>query len=332
MEARSGAAVLTMGSLIGVCLGSFGLVAGGEVIGAVAVLAASLPLVLLQDLARFGLVARARPERAIVADACWLVPPLALIATDLARGSTSEPLIGALVWFGGLLLSLLWLSRGGHLRPPVYEGLAEWLRADPRRWHLAADAAMAGLAPVGNGLGAAAVAGADATASVRGAAAMYAPLATMGLTVSLGAVPEAKRRGPGGALHLLLGVTGLLVVVSAVWAGLLLNLPTQVGELILGATWQSAEPIVPYVAVEYVGLAMWTGATAMLRFTNSTRTALRIRSVYAPAALVLPVVALVASDDARAFAATLAILGFGVGAFGLAIGVRRMRAAALGAS
>ena len=325
LESRSTAAVLGLGVVVGVLLAVLGLVAGGPIAQAVLVVAAALPLVLLLDLARFALVAKAHPVGALVADAVWLAPSLLLIAVDLLRGATTSPGLAALVWAAGLVAALVLLRVGGALSRPRVAGLGRWLTSDPRRVHLGADAAMAGLAPVGNGILAAAVSGAAATATVRGAAAMFAPLATLGLAMSLGAVPEARRRPQDAALRFLLGLTAALVALSAAWSLLLLVLPDSWGEAILGPTWELAQPILPLLAVEYLGLGMWTGATAMLRFSDQTRTALRMRLVYAPASLVLPVVALGLLGGVTAFAATLAVLGVLVGVVGLVLGVRAVR-------
>ncbi len=326
LETRSTAAVLGLGVAVGLLLAVLGLVVGGAIEPAILVVASVLPLVLLQDLARFGLVAKARPGRALLADALWLSPSLVLIVVDLLRGGATAPGWAALVWASGLVASLLLLESQGALHRPAFTGLVPWLTYDRRRVHLGADAAMAGLAPVGNGILAAAVSGASATATVRGAAAVFAPLATLALAMSLGAVPEAKRRRPETALRFLLGLTAALVALSAVWGLLLLVMPDSWGEAILGRTWELAKPILPLLALEYLGLGMWTGATAMLRYSDATRTALRMRLVYAPASLVLPVVALGFLGGVTAFAATLAVLGLLVGVIGLVLGVRAVRA------
>lgn len=326
VEARSVASLLIFGSAVGAVLATFGALAGGRILGPLLVVSVALPLVLLLDLVRYGLVARGAPVRALLADTIWVLPVGVLVSVDLFRGSVSSPGTAAFVWATGLVGSLGWLHFHGRIAPPRFRGLRTWLISDPRRLHLGLDASMAGLVPVGNGIGAAAVSSAVATAAVRGSAAMFAPLATLAMAVSLGAVPEAKRRLGGQALRFLLGVTGTLMAVSAAWGTLLLAVPDQIGEEILGSSWAVAEPLLPFVAAEYLGLAMWTGATAMLRYSNATRTALRIRLLYAPTSLVLPVVALAITDDVRAFVATLAALALLVGTAGIWLAVRRILA------
>lgn len=326
---RSGAAAVLLGLVATAALLAIAVSARGEVGATLCVMAGLVPMVLLQDLARYDLVARGRPQFALAGELVWLMAPLTLLLSDLVRDHTTSPVIAVSTWAGGLVGSLGVLGLAGQLRRPRFVGLSLWLTSDIRRFHLGADAAMSGLAPVGNAIGAAGVAGAATTAAVRGSAAVFAPLATLNLAMTLGAVPEARRRAAKPALRLLLTLTGGLVTIAMVWGGLMLTLPDRVGTEILGDTWTYAAPLIPYVAAEYVGLAVWSGATAMLRLAGDTRRILVLRLVYAPATLVLPVVALWVSDDARWFAGVLALLGLGVGGVGLAMGIRAVRGTSL---
>lgn len=329
LSRRSAAAVLLLGLPPSLALGVVAVAVDGSISHTMWVLAAALPALMLQDLVRFDLVARGRPQHALRAELIWLAPPLLLLVTDLVRDRASSPALAGLLWLGGLIGSLVTLALSGRVPTPRFAGIRSWVISDPRRFHLGADATMSGLAPVGNGIGAAAVASAAATAAVRGAAAIFAPLATLFLAMSIGAVPEARRRDARSALRLLGLLTALLVGVAILWGAIMLFLPDSIGTEILGETWATAEPLIPYLALEYVGLALWSGGTAMLRLANETRLALTFRLVYAPATLVLPVLALWLSDDVRWFAATLAGLGLAVGAIGLLTGVHRVRNSAI---
>ena len=79
------------------------------------------------------------------------------------------------------------------------------------------------------------------------------------------------------------------------------------------------------MCVEYLGVALWTGGAAMLRYASATRTVLRVRTAYAPAAVVLPVALLAIRDDPRVFAAVLAVLAWVVGPVAITLGLRAMR-------
>jgi O-antigen/teichoic acid export membrane protein len=324
LEARSAGAVVVIGGAVGVGLVVLGVLMDASTTTAVVVLGCALPMVLVQDFARYSLVARGQPGRPLIGDLVWLLPTLSLLIVDLLRDGASGPGAAAAVWAAGLVGSMLSLAVRRALPHPVITGVMSWVSHDRRRIHLGTDATFSGLAPVGNGILAAAVAGSQATAAVRGAAAVFAPAATLALAVSLIAVPEARRRDRSQAFPFLWRATWLLAGLTCVWALIAWQLPDAAGEAILGETWSLAHPIVPLIGIEFVGLAVWTGATAMLRYSDATRTALRVRLWYAPASLLLPVLALQLSG-VRAFAATLAALGVLVAVVGLSLGVRMMR-------
>lgn len=293
--------------------------------GTLLLLAVGAALVLPQDLARYTAVARARPGLALLVDLVWCVPPLVGIGLDVGGVVRLSGEEGMLLWLAAVLGSVLVAGATGLLARPQYAGLLTWWRSDRRRRDLGSESLLGGAVPVVNGWGAALVGGAVAVAAVRGAAMLFAPVMMLMLVLTLAAVPEAHRRSPADARRLMLALTGLLTLAAVVWGGIVLVLPTPAGRGILGESWDVARPVVPWVCLEYVGVAWWTGGAAMLRYASATRTVLRVRLAYAPAAVALPVVLLALRDDPRTFAAVLAVLAWVVGPASVALGLRAMR-------
>jgi hypothetical protein len=294
--------------------------------GLVALLALAAAVVLLQDLARYTAVAAGRPDRALLVDAVWLFPSLGVLVVDLGTSWTMSATVGMTIWVASMTASLVVAAVTGLVAPPRFGGLVPWWLNDARRHHLGADSLLSGLVPVANGWIAALVGGAAVVASVRGSAMLFAPIATLMLAMTLAAVPEARRRGGAAARQFLLVLTGVLLVSALAWGTVTLVLPDQLGRELLGDSWHVAEPVIPLVCLEYVGLTLWAGGAAMLRYASATRAVLRVRLAYAPAAVVLPPAALWLGDDPRFFAGALALLAWAVGGTTMALGLRAMRA------
>ncbi len=290
-----------------------------------ALLGVAALLVMLQDLARYTAVANGSPTRALLADTVWLVPCIGALVVDIGSTWALSAASGLVVWLAACAASMAVCLSTRLLARPRFSGLWSWWLGDERRRHLGADSVLSGLAPVANGGGAALVAGASAVAAARGAAMLFAPIATLMLAMTLAAVPEAHRRRRTEAVRLLTGLTGLLVLAAVVWGGLALAAPDAVGRALLGDSWELAEPVIPLVGLEYAGLALWTGGTAMLRYASATGVIVRLRLAYAPAAVLLPVLALATNDDPRHFVAALAVLAWVVGCVAVVSGVRAVR-------
>jgi hypothetical protein len=290
-----------------------------------ALLGAAAVIVLLQDLARYTAVAVGRPGAAVAADLAWCLPPLVALALDVAGVLDLGAHGGLVVWLTALLASLTVAAAAGLMSRPQFVGLWSWWRGDARRRDLGGDSLLSGVVPVANGWGAALVGGAVAVAAVRGAAMLFAPVMMMMLVMTLAAVPEARRRSADGARRLLLWLTGALTAAAACWGMVVLTLPDAVGRGLVGESWEVARPVILWVCVEYVGVALWSGGAAMLRYGSATRPILWLRLAYAPAAIVLPVLLLAIDDDPRTFAAVLALLAWLVGPASVVLGLREVR-------
>jgi hypothetical protein len=98
-----------------------------------------------------------------------------------------------------------------------------------------------------------------------------------------------------------------LVVVTLVWGLLALVLPDRVGHGLLGETWPSARRVVPFSIAEFVGLAVWNGAVALLRSSDRTRASAVLRICYLALAVVTTTTAAVTLASARGVQTALAV-------------------------
>lgn len=293
----------------------------------IALLALGASVVLPQDLARYTAVAMAAPGRALLIDAVWSLPCLLGLALDALGIIAISPQAGLCLWVAAGASSLIAAALAGLVAHPQFRRLRGWWREDRRRWHLGGESILSGAVPVVNGWGAALVGGGVAVAAVRGAAMLFAPVTMLMLVLTMTAVPEAHRRSRHGAQRLLIALTALLAAAALTWSVLALLLPDSLGRELLGDSWSHVRPVLPWVCLEYIGVALWAGGAAMLRYSSATPRVLGLRLGYAPAAVVLPPVALLAMQaDPRAFAAVLALLAWLVGPLSVWMGLSAMRA------
>jgi O-antigen/teichoic acid export membrane protein len=278
---RSVACALALGTSVSLVL----LVADGllsdldhDLRAGIVVLAVAAPVVTAQDVGRYVAVAARRPAIALRSDAAWLVIIGSALAIELA--TTWHPTIVAvlLTWGVGAAVAL------GLLLPvlarPLFSRLYNWLRHDERRGHLFLDSLLAAGAPLLIALSVTAFASAAVLGSLRGASTLLSPLNIAITAVGLALVPDAARRDEQGARRLMGLASGLLIAGTLVWALLLLTLPERVGVAMLGTIWAPAHYVLPVAAIEYVGLAAWTGAGSYLRAHRQTLLQLRFRYLY----------------------------------------------------
>jgi hypothetical protein len=212
-------------------------------------------------------------------------------------------------WVLGGLLALVVIK--DCVRRPVWRGTWRWFSRDRRRRHLTVDALTAALSPLLVVTVVAMVCSPATVGSLRGASTLMSPINVGIAAVGLGAVAEITRRTRSHARRFMVLVSVGLACCSVLWGALVWLLPSEVGQFLLGPTWESARQVVPLSTAEFVGLSVWTGAISLLRATGRTRVSATMRGVY----LVLAVVA----------AGSAAVL------FGTATGVQAALAASAGA-
>jgi O-antigen/teichoic acid export membrane protein len=277
------------------------------------ILAASAPVVLLQDLHRFMSIADARPGKALAADATWMFTCVVALTFDVVTSRSLSPAAGAAAWALGGLLGLLIFTASGQPMSFTWADLFTSPWADKRRRNLAADSLLGAAAPLVNGSASAIIAGPAITSAVRAAGTLFGPINVLGATVPLVIVPEAKRLPAHKVRRLISGLALVLVMAALGWGSVLLLVPDRWGFQVLGHTWVSAKHVFMWTTLEYAGLGLWCAAVAQFRINNATGVALRFRTAHALTTCTLPVVAVAIFHTAEAFAATLSVLGVALG-------------------
>jgi O-antigen/teichoic acid export membrane protein len=236
-----------------------------------------LPMLLLQDLWRFGFFAAGRPRAAAANDAVWVVAMAVLVLAAYAAGSpTATGLV--LVWaFSGAVAGVFGVFQvRGRPRPGHVHGWIATHRDLGVRFageFLVYSAAIqATLYIVG------AVAGVAAVGSIRAAQTLVGPVSLIFLGVSFGAVPEGVRiasRSPVRLPRFVSTLSVCLACVGLMWGALLLVMPDGLGEAILGDSWRSARtlmvPIVIAVIAEGLNVGPWVGLRALAAAGRSLR-------------------------------------------------------------
>jgi hypothetical protein len=241
-------------------------------------LAVAAPVVMAQDIGRYVAVAVLRPWTALCSDVVWLAIVGVVLTLD-AVTSWHPSLAWALALWGlGALLALGLVSSALEL--PVFRRLGTWLRQDVRRGHLLLDSLMAAGVPLLIALSVTVFASATVLGSLRGASTLLGPLNIAIASVGLALVPDAARRDERGARRIMAWASGFLALGAVAWSLLLLMLPDRIGIALMNTIWGPAVHVLPVAALEYVGLAAWTGAGSYFRARRQTLLLLRFRYLY----------------------------------------------------
>jgi O-antigen/teichoic acid export membrane protein len=275
--------VIGTGCLLGLCLAALIAATGaavalvdGQLGGALVVLAACLPLLVIQDLGRYLGFAMQRPGDAVMLDVTWLLLLLGavgvLFATDtrtLAWFIAAWGVTGAL---SGLLVFVQHRSSGLHVS-------LTWLRFTwGFSWRYLISYVSTQGAALGVLSGVGAIAGKRALGGLQGAVLLVRPFMTFQAASIAAAIGEITRAPSGsGHVHGHAARTSVLATaIAAANALVILLLPDSLGEAVLGDAWDAAEPLLLPVGVQIVFLGVMTGARAGLLGVRGIRKAMVI--------------------------------------------------------
>lgn len=288
-----------------VVLGGVSPVLGGESGSALLVLAAVLPLVVLQDTWRYLFVID-RPAAALAIDLVWL-GGLGLALPLIPAGAP----VGHYVWAWGL-----GGAAGAAAGTLLGWGLPGW--PHPWRWLVqhrdvcaryfaefvtatgVSQAAFAGLA---------AISGAAALGATRAAWVVFGPLAVIHSALYMLLVPEGARQRHDRARlqRKFLLASAASMAVATVWTLVALGLPTAWGVKLFSDTWAETDSLlVPMGLVTIAGGAL-SGGLLGLRALGDARRSLRARLWSTPLLAGLPLAGAVLAD------ATGFVLGWALG-------------------
>lgn len=279
---------LMLGSAASALTVSAAVLLGGPAGQAAFALAVALPLLLVQDSWRYAFFAAGRPRAALANDAVLVAAQVAGVAVVLATGSTS-PFLITLAWGVSAVPAVL----VGCMQARVWPRPFQWSGWWRRHRDLAARLGMDYLAAMGAVntalLVVAAVSGLPAVGALRASQVVFAPITLAFLIVTTALVPGMARRVlDNRPLRLpAFASTAVMTASCAGWAALLLLMPDETGEALLGETWPAMRDVLPACAAAMLGMALAHGATTSLRAVGRADMLGRLTLVQTPATVVL---------------------------------------------
>ncbi|MGA7053828.1 MAG: hypothetical protein WBZ37_21675 [Mycobacterium sp.] len=274
---REGSFALLAGLVIG-CAVLGVMVTLGSTVGLPAVLlAVSAPIVSCQDVLRFVAIAEGRPHVAATWDGVWFLGTVLLLVSAWLKLSTVPWLIGG--WAGFGLIALAGMAADLRMLPRL-DGFGRWARIG---WqHRVRYGIDAGLEQATVFLVLALVAAMlspTATAALRGATVLLAPIAILATSLQLIVISESTRNSAQprtvwfASLRLMVAIAALTVVGGVV----LCSLPVSVGAYLLGPSFQPAQHVLPIVVVEYCATAVAFVLGIFLKTFNRSSDVMRFK-------------------------------------------------------
>lgn len=261
-------ALLAVPVALGVYLVSRLMVGGGDpATGVLVVVAIATPIVCMQDVLRFGASASGRPWAAVWSDGVWV----ALMLVPFALGTRLAPAAIMSMWLFAAVVALVVALVGMGVLPDLRGGVTEL-----RTRHSVGEASTFG-AVIGS-LGAlwilfvaSAAVSPVASGSLRGAATTMGPVNVLFAYLSLGLTPVLVRRARTGDGSFVLRASAALAGLTALWAVVLLLLPTSLGQAFFGQSWTGIRQVLPFTCLEYLLLGIGQGALLGLRVRHQAR-------------------------------------------------------------
>jgi hypothetical protein len=313
--------------------GSFALLAGlaigsavlgvmvtfGSAVGLPAVLlAVSAPIVLCQDILRYVAIAEGRPHVAATWDGAWFLGTFLLLVSTWLKLLTVPWLIAG--WAGLGLIAFAGMAADLRMLPRL-DGFGRWARSGwQHRIRYAIDAGLEQttvflvLAMV------AAMLSPTATAALRGATVLLAPISILAAALQLIVISESTRNCAQprtvwyASLRLLAGIAALTVVGGVV----LCSLPVGVGAYLLGQSFEPAQHVLPIVVVGYCANAVAFALGIFLKTFNRSSDVMRFKIASMMVTLVASTCAALLFHSASGVAAGMAGATILVSSLGLA--------------
>ncbi|GAA5033988.1 hypothetical protein ACFQRL_15170 [Microbacterium fluvii] len=296
-----------LGAVSALALAVCGVVSGGDAAVWIA-LAVAGPIVFVQDIARYILIARGRSGHALASDTVWAALSLPLMFWLVVSGAPAWTVVATWVATGAVaaIIAVIaarlrpkpvrgatWLSRNRDIAVRFSGEYASLNASNTVVWFLLA-------APLG-------VAG---VAALRGASLLFSPLNTAFNAVRIAVVPELVRAADPGRYRSRMRETAIvLTALAVIWSVAVLVLPAEWGRLLLGETWDSAAPLRVAYALQSLAMVVYTVLLAHFRARALHRQSTLMRSTLAVATLVAPLLlglALAAQGAAWGFALAVA--------------------------
>jgi O-antigen/teichoic acid export membrane protein len=315
-QLHAGAAAAGFSVLLGAVCAAIAMLfapwSGAPVRSVLLALAVLLPALVLQDTWRTVFVARGAPRAMFANDMVWVLLQAAAIACLLLFGvDTAWPYVMA--WSSAALLAgLLGTRRFG--RRPTYRTAGWWMREHR-------EVSLPSLANALAGLGTtqvafvliAALGGLEDVGALRAAQTVLGPLNIVGFAATGFAVPEIVRRDLSrqGLWRAAMALSAFILAVDAVWGGLVLLVPDEMGAALFGETWANARDALPGMVLFTCLIGITVGASAVTRALNWAEFNFWVSAMLGPAILLFAVLGVVldgAAGAAYGFAAAAGLV------------------------
>lgn len=292
-------AMVMLGLLSGTSCAVLGLLLRGPARVSLLTLAPFLPFLLLQDTCRYAAFATAKPGRALVVDGVWIGAQALGMVWLVLIDSTDAASFMAVWAAAGAVAAIVGCIQAR--RRPALASATRWLRSNldfgaPFFGEFLAAGGASYAALWGLGL----FSGLPAVGAVRVAQTAFGPinLVCMGIYVTL--LPEGAREAisrPENTRRLMVRASVLLVVLTVLWTGGALAVPSELGVSAFGDTWPLAGPLLLPLGIATCAGSVAVGATAGLRALGAARASLRTRIVTTPVMLLIPLGGAAIADE-----------------------------------
>lgn len=291
--------------------------------------AVSIPFALAQDALRFASIALGTPKIAVTSDALWAGWMVIVFASTMLGDLRPSPEITICLWGLGAAVSSLVIAV--PLRTvPRWARITEWWSTYAR-----SRVRFGGVYTL-NQVGAFLVTvvvtlmiGSAAAAGVRGAAAVFGPIAMLVSALPLVFIPHARRqagslRSQWRVLKMASTITSAITLVIAVC---LAFTPPQVGSAVLGATWAEAGPVIPLIGIECVAMCWIVSVYSFFQAQGDSKLVLRLNIMQCGTQIILCSLAAYAVGTVMSIGVALAVSGVLSTVIGIALVSLRIRAA-----
>jgi hypothetical protein len=240
--------------------------------------ALSTPIVLIQDVLRFPLIACGKPLVAAASDGIWALCMLAVFVISLA-GRTTSVEVAILAWGIGGCISAGMLMMLGSLRPKFRRLLSWWRTYSPARIRFGGTYATIPLMAAVTTSVITAAAGLAPAAALRGAMTLFGPITLLIMTIPTVYLVHVRRSSISPQLQwrLMVKVSIVVSALTMLATALVVALPDHLGTLLLGTIWPQAISVAPYVGIQCAGLCWTTTTYSFLQAEGMGQTLLRIR-------------------------------------------------------
>lgn len=290
--------------------------------------AACIPVVLVQDVLRFASIAVGQPMIAVRSDAFWAATMTVVFVVTLFESLGTSPLLVICAWGTGAVASTLFIAIPLQVTLPR-ERLGEWWRRYRRarlRFGALYTAIQASAFFVT--LIVTVFIGSAAAAGVRGAAAIFGPIAMLVSALPLVFIPHARRTaGPAASQWRVLMLASIVSSGFTLLVTVMLVLtPSWLGSALLGDTWGLAHSLIPMIGVESAAMCWIVSVYSFFQAQGDSRRVVHLNVVQCLLQLTLCLGAALFVGTAAGIAAALAVSGLASTLIGVAFVVGPVRA------